>query len=195
MSPVRRGSLERTRYTPGSIAGDWLTISPGAHCHNSHYCSSPSTLSISPSQVFCPPYSSCLPAARPQKQAGNAVPAPKSCCHLLERGSFPGEWREHARSRRDTSQRGPAATGTCCSGDGLILPRDIIPVTLMTEGDVRKQDYRLVLQRAGGVHRDKAWRHPRFQHRLPVGRSMLLPKKTFNQHRQQLGTGAAFSPS
>lgn len=52
------------------------------------------------------------------------------------------------------------ATSTCCSRGGLILSRDVLPVTLMTEGDVRKQDYRLALLKAGGVCGDKDWGHP-----------------------------------
>lgn len=57
-------------------------------------------------------------------------------------------------------QGGPAATDTCCSGDGLILPCDILPVTLTTEGDVRKQDYGLTALQAGEVCGDKGWGHP-----------------------------------
>lgn len=71
-------------------------------------------------------------------------------------------WREARACRgRGTGARGDLwPPGTCCSGDGLILPHDVIPVTLMTEGYIGKQDYGLVLQKAGGVRGDEVWGHP-----------------------------------
>lgn len=119
------------------------------------------------SQVFCPHYSFSLPAAGTQKQAGKHI---SSFEKLLP---SPGKRLLPWRGLWDTCQRGPAATGTCCSRNGLILPHDVTPVTPMTEGDVRKQDYRLVLQRAGVVRGDEnIW----FQHRLPAGSSTCLPR-------------------
>jgi len=148
MPPVRQGTLERLRYTPGSIAGDRLATSPGARCR-----SSPSTLSAAPGRVFCPRPSPCLPALG---SGWKGSPSSEKLLPSPGRSLLP--WRAAGRTRGDRDQRHLLLRGR------PEPPRDVIPGTLTAVATPAGRVTGLCCREQVGVRGDKGWGHPGFQH-------------------------------
>lgn len=118
-------------------AEDRLAISASAHCHNSH-CSvasqAPSPLHPGGSSALIFPPASQLPGLRNRLEIQSQLQKAAAI-----------SWKEGPSLESGKSTQEPPGhmpEGTCghhlLLWDGLIFSHDIVPVTLMTEGDVRK---------------------------------------------------------